>query len=275
MNTVTDRKRTSEKAVALVTGASSGIGEATARLLAKHGFRVVLVARRAERLQALATEIEAQGGEALAIVADLSRLEEVQRVASHTLERFGYVDVLVNNAGFGRLTWLEDLDPLADIQGQVQLNLLGLIWMTQALLPAMIARRRGHIVQISSVAGHVAPPMYSVYAATKFGVRGFSEALRREVRKYGIRVSVISPAGTATEFGRRAFVGERPAVSTPRRLTLKADDVARAVLGVIRRPRREVILPWVMNFTVAVNALFPAVVDWAVETFFVSRHRRG
>jgi len=255
--------------VLLVTGASSGIGAATARLFANQGYRLALAARRIERLQALADEIQAGGGQALPIRADLGRLEDIQGLAGLALERFGQVDLLFNNAGFGRLARLEELDPQADVRDQLQVNLLGSIWLTQAILPHMIERRQGHIINMSSVAGLLALPSYSVYAASKAGLRSFSEALRREVGIYGIHVSVIYPGGVDTEFSQRARIRRKTRSTTPSWLRLSAEDVAQAVLRLARRPRRSLVIPWPMRLVVWANILFPGLADRLIERRFV------
>lgn len=254
--------------VVLVTGASAGIGEAVARRFARHGYAVALAARRLDRLEALAGEIVAAGGQALALQADVSRLEDIQRMTDDTLERFGRIDVLVNNAGFGRLGWLEKLDPVDDVQAQIQVDLVGLIWAAQAVLPHMIARRSGQIINVGSMAGYVATPTYSVYDAAKFGVRGFTDALRREVRGVGLHVSGVYPGPVATEFGQQAHIGGRIGISPPGRLELSAEDVAEAVWKLVRRPRREVIQPGIMRFAVILNALFPGLIDFAVQRLY-------
>jgi NADP-dependent 3-hydroxy acid dehydrogenase YdfG len=259
--------------VILVTGASSGIGEATARLFGSAGYRVAMGARRLERLEKVAGEIEAGGGQATAIAADIARLDDIRNLVSTALDRYGQIDVLFNNAGFGRLDWLENLDPYRDIEDQLRVNLIGLIEMTQAVLPHMIARRSGHIVNMSSVAGLVATPTYSVYSAGKFAVRGFSEALRREVGVYGIRVSVIYPGGVRTEFAERAGIKRKTRKTTPASLRLDPEQVAHAVLGVVRRPRRGVILPLPMRLAVWFNVLLPGVGDWIVERRFTRPER--
>jgi len=259
--------------VILITGASSGIGAATARLFARQGYRVVLAARRFERLQALADEIEAQGGEALPITTDVGRLEEVEALAKAALDIYGQIDILFNNAGFGRLDWLENLDPQKDIASQVQVNLLGVIWLTRAVLPHMIERRRGHIINMASMASLVATPTYTVYSATKFAVRGFGEALRREVGIFGIHVSTIFPGGVETEFGEVAGFHRTTNVTTPAPLVLSADAVARAVWRVARRPRRSLIIPWLMSFGAWANSWMPGVLDWAIEQLFVKPER--
>ena len=259
--------------VILITGASSGIGAATARLFAQQGYRAVLAARRMERLQALADEIRAAGGETWPVAADLGKLEDAQSLARAAIDHYGQVDILFNNAGFGRLEWLEKLDPQKDIQTQLQVNLLGVIQMTQAVLPHMIERRSGHIINMGSIASFVATPTYSVYAASKFGVRGFSEALRREVGVYGVRVSGIYPGGVETEFAEVAGIQRKTGFSTPPFLELSAEQVARAVLRIARRPRRAMIIPGVMKLAVWANSLSPALLDWMVERLFVRKER--
>jgi NADP-dependent 3-hydroxy acid dehydrogenase YdfG len=256
--------------VVLITGASSGIGAAAAREFARAGAQVALAARRAERLEALAHEL---GPAALPVPADLTQRADRERLVAETLAHFGRIDVLVNNAGLGRLGWLETLTA-EEIEAQVNVNLLALMDLTRLVLPPMLARRSGHIVNIASLAGHIGAPTYAVYCATKFGVRGFSEALRREVAPFGVRVSWISPGGVAgTEFGERAGLRRRTRLTTPRRLQPTAEDVARAVVRMVRQPRREVILPWLLRLTVWINALLPGLTDRVVAEAFTKRER--
>jgi short-subunit dehydrogenase len=257
--------------VILITGASAGIGAAVARRFAREGYHTLLAARRFDRLAALAQEIQEQGGQATPIAADLSRLEDTQRLASTALESVGQIDILFNNAGFGRLDWLEALDPVEDVQGQIELDLLGLIWLTQAVAPHMIGRRSGHIINMGSLAGWVAPPTYSVYSAAKFGVRGFTEALRRELGVYGVKVSGIYPGAVDTDFSARARVHRKSGVTTPARMRLTADGVAEAVLRLAQRPQRTLILPGYMRLVVWLNAISPALVDWVIRVGFVKR----
>ncbi len=261
--------------VILVTGASSGIGEATARLFAFNGYRVALAARRFDRLQALADEIQEGGGWALPIQVDLADLKAIQRMVKTILDNWGQVDVLVNNAGLGRLDWLDQLEPVNDIQLQVEVNLLGAIQTTRALLPHMIERREGHIINMGSIASLVASPTYSIYAATKFGLRGFTEALRREVGIYGIKVSGIYPGGVRTEFDQKAKIKRKTGYTTPMRLKLEADDVAKAVFKLVRRPRRELILPRTWLLSIWVNQVFPGFADWLIERRFTRPERFG
>jgi short-subunit dehydrogenase len=253
-----------KRPVILVTGASSGIGEATARLFARQGYCVSMGARRMDRLERLAEEIQQTGGEALPIGADLARFEDIQRLVSSTLDQFGQIDVLFNNAGFGRLGWLEELEPVLDIQAQLQVNLVALIQMSREVLPHMIERRSGHIINMASVAGLVATPTYSIYAASKFGVRGFTEALRREVSEFGIHVSIIYPGGVRTEFKERTGLQRKQARTTPAWLRLEPEDVARAVFNLVQHPRHQRVLPWVWYLPVWLNSLFPGLADWLI-----------
>ena len=261
--------------VVIVTGASSGIGEATARQFGKEGAKIVLAARRVDKLEALAQEILAMGSgaEALVVQADLSKLEDIQALIKQTLDKFGRIDVLVNNAGFGRLDWLENLDPVKDIQSQFDVNVLGVIQTTRQALPVMMKQRSGHIINMCSMAGLVATPTYTVYAACKHAVHGFSEALRREVRPWGIDVSMIYPGGVVTEFQAHAGIKRKTNATTPKSLLLTADQVGSAVVQLVRRPRAMQILPWAWSFTVWMNRNLNALVDYTTINRFTIPER--
>lgn len=251
--------------VVIVTGASSGIGEAIARRFGREGAKVILAARRIDRLATLAKEIEemGSGAEAFALQTDLSKLEDCQTLIQRTLERFGRVDILINNAGFGRLDWLENLDPLKDIQAQFAVNAVGVIQTTRQALPAMIRQRSGHIIQMCSMAGLVGTPTYTIYSASKHAVHGFSEALRREVKPWGIDVSMIYPGGVATEFADHAGIKRKTKATTPKFMVLTAEQVADAVVSLARRPRAMRIIPWLWLFTVWLNRSLNWLVDYA------------
>jgi len=224
--------------VALVTGASSGIGEATALALAAAGARVAVAARRRDRLEAVANKIRADGGEALVVEADFGVEAEAQRAVHETEKAFGRLDILVNNAGVMYLEPVIEAD-LARWRRMVEINVLGLIAATQAALPGMRARGDGHIVNIASTAGRIATPTAAAYAATKFGVVGFSEALRKEIYRDRIRVSVIEPGVVETEL--REHIGHDATqkaindwASSMRQL--QSDDVARAIVFCVTQP---------------------------------------
>jgi len=247
--------------VVIVTGASSGIGAAAAREFGREGAMVVLAARRADRLHELAKEIEALGMQSFVVQADLSKLEDIQRLVTDTLQIFGRIDVLVNNAGFGRLDWLENLDPIKDIQAQIDVNVMGVIQTTRQVLPVMIQQRSGSIINMCSMAGLVGTPTYTIYAASKHAVHGFSEALRREVKPWGIDVSLIYPGGVVTEFSHHAGIKRKTNATTPKFMLLTAEQVGKAVVKLVRHPRRMWIIPWLWGFTVFLNRFLPGVVD--------------
>jgi NADP-dependent 3-hydroxy acid dehydrogenase YdfG len=227
-----------EQRVALVTGASSGIGEATALMFADAGARVAIAARRRDRLDDVARRIRERGGEALVVEADFGVEAEAQRAVHETEAAFGRLDILVNNAGVMYLEPVIEAD-LARWRSMFEINVLGLIAATQAALPGMRSRGDGHIVNISSTAGRVASPMGAAYCATKFGVVAFSESLRKEIYRDGIRVSVVEPGLVETEL--REHIGHsatRNAINewASSLRQLKADDVARAILFCVAQP---------------------------------------
>jgi short-subunit dehydrogenase len=268
-------RRTLEHHVALITGASSGIGEATARLMARHGCHLVLAARRLERLEALAAELEGseRGVTALPLQVDVTKLDQVETAVEATLKRYKKIDILFNNAGVGRLGWLEELDPESQIDHQIQINLLGSIFMARAVLPHMQARRVGHIIQMCSIAGLIGAPTYSVYAASKFGVRGFSEALRREAAAWGIHVTVIYPGAVKTSFAQEDIMKRRTGIRSPKAIVLGPEVVAKAVVDSVFRPKRSIVLPFTMRPIICLNQLWPNLIDWAVKRFYVERER--
>lgn len=264
-----------DQPVLLITGASSGIGAATARYFGSRGYRVVLAARRLERLEELADEINQAGGEALPVVVDVTNPEQVQALVSRTLERFKRIDVLFNNAGFGRLNWLETLDPQIDVEALLQVNLHAVVRVTQAVLPVMIAQKNGHVINMSSVAGFIAPPTFSIYSASKFALRGFTEALRREVGFFGIRVSGIYPGPVITEFSQHTRAARKTGFRMPGWLVLSADDVAQAVWNLVQHPRRTVVIPAIMHLAIWLNRALPGLIDWILEIAFVRPERKS
>ncbi|GAB4475040.1 MAG: SDR family NAD(P)-dependent oxidoreductase [Anaerolineales bacterium] len=259
--------------VILLTGASSGIGAAIARLAAERGYDLAITARRIERLEELRKELQPRGSRILTIQADLIQWEQVQRVAQCTLETFGRVDVLINNAGFGRLNWLETLDGENDIANQIQVNLIAPIQLTRLILPNMRENRSGHIINIASLASFIATPTYSVYAASKFGLHGFTEALRREVAMDGVYVCGVYPGGVETEFAEKAGIQRKTGIRTPQWMRLTAQQVAQVTLELIDQPRRQVVIPEYMSIVIWLNRLAPWLVDLIIQRGFVQRER--
>jgi NADP-dependent 3-hydroxy acid dehydrogenase YdfG len=187
-----------EGKVVVITGASSGLGEATARLLFAQGARVVLGARRVDRLQSLADELTASGGKALVVATDVTHCEQVKRLVDAAVQTYGRIDVMINNAGLMPQSPLERLK-IEEWDRTIDVNIKGVLYGIAAALPHMKQQKAGHIINVSSVAGHKVGPGFAVYAATKHAVRALSEGLRLEVKPYNIRTTVISPGAVATE----------------------------------------------------------------------------
>lgn len=184
--------------VAVITGASSGLGEATARLLSAQGASVVLGARRVDRLKSLADELTSRGGKAIAITTDVTHCEQVKRLVDGAVQAYGRIDVMINNAGLMPQAPLERLK-IDEWNRMIDVNIKGVLYGIAAALPYMKQQKAGHLINVSSVAGHKVGPGFAVYAATKHAVRALSEGLRQEVKPYNIRTTVISPGAVATE----------------------------------------------------------------------------
>jgi NADP-dependent 3-hydroxy acid dehydrogenase YdfG len=223
--------------IVVITGASSGLGEATARNLSAEGATVVLGARRVERIQSLAKELTAKGGKALAVATDVTHADQVKRLVDTAVQAHGRIDVMLNNAGLMPLAPLERLT-IDDWNRMIDVNIKGVLYGIAAALPHMKRQKAGHIINVSSVAGHKVRPGNAVYAATKHAVRVISEGLRMEVKPYNIRTTVISPGAVATELldsiteldvreSARTMVG---AIAVP------ADAFARMVAFAISQP---------------------------------------
>ncbi|MEV0492609.1 SDR family oxidoreductase [Streptomyces atratus] len=225
--------------VALVTGASSGIGAATALALARRGAALALVARRADRLEELATAIRDRGGSCVALTADLRGATQARRAVEDAADRFARLDVLVNNAGYVAIGAVEEGDP-EEWDRMVDLNLKAVLHMSQAALPHLLRaaadgpRRVADLVNVSSVAGRVARKNNSVYSATKHAVGAFSEALRQEVTGRGVRVGLVEPGMTTTEMSTGA--GFAAARDLPQSTWLDAEDIARAIAFMVTQP---------------------------------------
>jgi NADP-dependent 3-hydroxy acid dehydrogenase YdfG len=222
--------------VAIVTGASSGIGEATAKALADEGAKVVLAARRIEELEALADRIESNGGDALVVPTDVTDEDDIDSLVETTTAEYGRIDVLVNNAGVMLVEPLERASR-SNLQQMVEVNLLGLMNLTHAVLPVMQEQGSGHVVNVSSVAGRRARANFSGYNATKFGVNAFTEAVRQEVTTQNIRTTVIEPGAVETELPTHItdeqILEQFAEMEMP---TLAPDDIARAIVYATSQP---------------------------------------
>jgi NADP-dependent 3-hydroxy acid dehydrogenase YdfG len=227
-----------EGKVTLVTGASSGIGEATALALAAQGASVAAAARHRDRLVAVVKRIEERGSQAIALMVDVANEAQVREMVHLTRDTWGHVDILVNDAGVARSGLIEGANT-EDWREMVSTNLLGLMYATHAVLPLMKAQGSGHIVNISSRAGRIARAGSGVYSATKFGVVAFSEALRQEVSRNHIRVTVIEPGLVATEMSEYLTeqAAQDPTLSWIRSITpLASEDIAAAIVYAVTQP---------------------------------------
>jgi short-subunit dehydrogenase len=254
--------------VVLVTGASSGIGAALAREFARQGADLVLLARRLDRLRALAADIESQGRRALVLAADVTVDGDLERAAAAVRERFGRIDVVVANAGFGVVGSVERLT-LDDYRRQFETNVYGVLRTIWATL-AELKRARGRLVIIGSVAGHVASPGSSPYAMSKFAVRALAEALGHELAPAGVAVTLVSPGFVESEIRRvdnQGRLQESAPEPVPRWLLVPVATAARPIVRAVARRRREVVITGHGKLTVLVQRHAPWLIAAAVRGF--------
>lgn len=263
-----------ENKVVLITGASSGFGEDAAWFFSAEGCKLVLAARRIDRLQTLVSRIQDEGGEAIAIPMDITNADDIENMVQSAVALYDRIDILFNNAGIGRVDWFENHTPERDIDLLIRVNLIGLMQVTRSVLPQMLEQGNGHIINMASVAGLISPPLIASYSASKFGVRAFTDALRREVAPLGIKVSGIYPGPASTEFGEH--IGRSEAYGSIRsriRMRMTSEYVARRVVDVAKRPRRSLVIPWWFRIVTIFDMLFPVVVDWITYIFSKFKHK--
>ena len=239
---------------AFLTGASSGIGRSLALRLGREGARLALVARREKELLALADEIRSAGGEALVLPCDVSDQRACEAACTEAEDRLGGVDLLVNNAGYGRHCRFADHDT-ADIERMMRVNYLGSVYCTRALLPGMLERRRGWIVFMASVAGKIASPDESAYAASKFAVVGLASALSLEVEDAGVHVLTVCPGVIRTPFFDEEALSRMPPVAL--RQMVEPETLVDAIVRALAKGRHEVTHPRAIGVGYVVQALAP------------------
>jgi short-subunit dehydrogenase len=249
--------------VVVVTGASMGIGEAIARAWAEQGARVVLLSRDAARAEAARARM-AHPERTLALACDVRHRQEIDRVVGLALDHYGAIDVWVNNAGHGLLDSVAQAD-MALCRETFDTNFFGALLAMQAVVPVMRRAGSGTIINISSVAGHIALPYHALYSATKFAMNAISQAARVELMGAGIHVMTVCPGFVSTEFGAHARRGAESKQVRPSSVRgISPERVARAVLRGYEKKKREVIVPWTMHPVVKLYQLFPALVEWGM-----------
>jgi len=242
--------------VVVVTGASDGIGRKTVLFLAKKGASIVLVARRKATLSRVLSKLTGGPKKHLSIPADISKEEDVLRMLDEVMARYGRIDVLVNNAAISYVGRGKDMD-MSSAEEVIDINLLGTIRVTRAILPQMIKQKSGHIINISSILGKGAAPFRSLYCASKYGMEGFMESLRLEVAKYNINVSIIRPPTVRTNFSKKIEV--ESGIKHHALTNFKVISVAKVIADVIKRPRREVNMGIMAKGFMFLNTFFPAL----------------
>jgi short-subunit dehydrogenase len=244
----------------LLTGASAGIGRCLALQLAPRGARLALLARDPSRLERVARDVRAIGASAYCLTFDLARRDGHSGVVESVIAGIGGVDILINNAGISTFARYSESDPGA-ICSLIDSNLTGALLLTRAVLPHFVNRGKGHIVNVGSILGSVALPHFAAYCASKFALRGFSEALRRELAATGVRVTYVAPRTTATAMNnaavRKLFAATKAAVDTP-------EHVAAGIVAAIERERKDVYFGWPERFIVRLNGILPRMVDRAL-----------
>lgn len=252
--------------VIIITGASGGLGEEMAKRAAKDGAKPILIARSADKLAKIQAEILAEYKiEAPVYVLDVSRREQIIEVFERILEAFPVIDVLVNNAGFGVFDYFHEAS-LEDMSGMFEVNVLGLMACTRLIVPGMIEKRHGHIINIASIAGKLATPKSTIYSATKHAVLGFTNGLRMELSEHNVQVTAVNPGPIQTDFFNRADP-EGSYVQNVYSFMIQPGYVADKVIRAIGTNKREINLPWTMSTGAKLYQLFPWLVEMAAGSF--------
>jgi uncharacterized protein len=250
--------------IVLITGASSGIGRCVASDFSQFGLKsLILIARNIDRLNDSIVSMKERDIEILPLSCDVSKKEEVKRVGDLILERYGYIDVLINNAGIGIFGKVEKTS-IEEIEKVSFTNYFGMIYFTKIFLDSMIRRNSGHVINIASLAASFGIPGMAAYCGSKFAMLGFSESLRRELRKTGVKISVISPIGVKTNFFNNEYFNNK----TPMKYMLNPEKVSKAVLNSLTSDSFQIFVPSISGLSVPFKCCFPAIIDSIIESQF-------
>ena len=253
--------------IAIVTGASSGIGEATAREFASAGTITVLAARRIKRLERLAEEIRQMGGEALPVQTDLTDVDQITYLVQKTISTFGRIDILLNIAGWGVYDWFEELSA-EELRRHFDVNIIGMAELTRQVIPTMKAQRSGFILNMSSYVSRISVPPMTVYASTKYAVEGLTDGLRRALSPWGITVIRIHPSSVSgTEFNQKSTRPGKVEFRPNPIGRISRERLAQHIVGLIEKPRRALFISRLYEVPVILNKLFPEFVDWVSKNW--------
>lgn len=250
--------------IAVITGASSGIGEESAVEFAKQKFATVLVSRNKQTLDDVAKKLAKYNSEILVCVCDVSKKSQVEQMAKTVLDKFGRVDVLVNNAGFGIYGTVHE-SKIEEIESQMATNYFGMVYCTKVFLPVMLKQKSGHIVNVASVAASFGIPGIASYCASKFAMLGFSEGLYHELKGTGVGVTVVSPIMVRTNFLKHHSFKSMPKYSS---MSLSANTVAKAVVKASSSRRLEIIVPELVRGAVWAKQTFPYLINPIIGAAF-------
>jgi short-subunit dehydrogenase len=245
---------------ALITGASSGIGAATAYQLASRGIRVLLTARRVDRLKIIASKIQSKGGQAEILQSDLSKENQRQKLFKKVVTKYGGIDILVNNAGLGYYGYTAEM-PWKNAAEMLQVNISAMVQLTLLFLPEMQKKHTGHIINISSIAGKMPNQGISMYGATKSFMDAFTTSLFRELKGSPVRASIVRPGPVTTEFFDRAQKASHGLRTPGEGSAVSAEKVARAIWSLIRRPRKVIYVPGILSLSPWLEILFGWLID--------------
>lgn len=259
--------------VAIITGASSGIGEATAREFAQGGAITILAARRVERLKRLEKEIRDMGGRALAVPTDLTQPDQITNLVQTSLAKFGRIDILANIAGWAVYDWFEELSA-DEVRRPFEVNVIGMAELIRQVIPTMKTQRSGFILNMSSYVSRISVPPMTLYASTKYAVEGLTDGLRRALLPWGITVIRIHPSSvTGTEFSHHTTRGGTVKYTPIPIGRVSRDRMARHIVALIERPRRALFMSRIYEVPVLINKFFPGFVD-QVSALWVRQKRK-